>query len=72
MDEDGYLIGWIHRRINESVPITAENSARGHRELVGDDYPNNVDDALHELVEQARRATNSTPDTPMSGAEIDG
>jgi hypothetical protein len=53
VDEDGYQIGWIYRRINETVPITAENSVRGHWALVDDDYPKNVNDAIRELVEQA-------------------
>jgi uncharacterized membrane protein len=30
VDEEGYRFGWVYRRINETVPITAENSVRGH------------------------------------------
>ena len=52
VDGDGYRIGWVYRRLGEGYPIESPNSIRGHWDFVDDDYPNNVNDALQELIEK--------------------
>jgi hypothetical protein len=50
VDEDGYQMGWVYRRFNQAVHITAPDAVLGHWTEVDNDYPKNVDDAINELV----------------------
>jgi hypothetical protein len=51
VDDDGYKMGRVYDRINESAPATDPDSYRGRWELVDDGYPDNVIDAIHQFVE---------------------